>query len=173
MTASNSCVYVCLLTAPDCCETHRENSLFPFQSEAQATSITSDRERGRAREGAGSDRWRKDLNSERIFSCLKLEYTSGYIRKRNAGVVMRWCCLFSPSLLFFNLSCLFLLLFFSCLTPTQPLKYTHAYTLTEKGFLYSLSWSGQTRAGQSSFSLVYLFVSTSFLSIFPSSKIDH
>lgn len=43
MTASHSRVYVCLLTAPDCCETHRENSLFPFQSEAQATSITSDR----------------------------------------------------------------------------------------------------------------------------------
>lgn len=40
------CVCECLLTAPDCCETHRENSLFPFQSAAQATSITADRERG-------------------------------------------------------------------------------------------------------------------------------
>lgn len=64
------CVFVCLLTAADCCETHRERSLFPFQSEAQATSITTVRE-GRKKEQRGgregSDRWRNDLNSEGIF----------------------------------------------------------------------------------------------------------
>lgn len=48
------CVCVGVLTAADCCETHRESSLFPFQSEAQATSITTDRQYGRKEEsGAG------------------------------------------------------------------------------------------------------------------------
>lgn len=79
---------VCLLTAPDCCETHRANSLFPFQSEAQPTSIITDRERGRKESDAGgrSDRWRNDLNSEGIFSvCVfKAWIHTRYIRKRNA-----------------------------------------------------------------------------------------
>ena len=69
MTASHSCVYVCLLTAPDCCETHRENSLFPFQSEAQATSITSDREKG---EGGGESEGREwGVTGEGVILILK------------------------------------------------------------------------------------------------------
>lgn len=134
---------------------------------------------GRSR---GSDRWRKDLNSERIFPCLKLEHTSGYIRERNVRLVMR-LHVFSPLL------CFFLHFLFCFVFPTWPPHnplHTHAHTYIGTGkmdFYIVFSWCGQTGAELSSSSMA-LFVceSTSFflyqlptliLSICPSSKIDH
>lgn len=97
MTASHGCVSERLSTAPDCCEMLRESSLFPFQSEARATSITADREIERWRwRGAG----REGMTGEWVILILKGSFFGVFLnthqvtleRKMQEGEDMMFLC---------------------------------------------------------------------------------